>query len=103
MKKHKRGSLTEKEMAMLIQRDMIRREQGLERSHQQVSDKEKLVNAINLLLCCTKQDDIIDTAVGLKTVIQRLDLEDVCHIWIDTGAKYKLRLYFTGKEEEGIA
>ena len=65
----------------------------------EMSRKEHLVNTINLLLCHTKQDDIVDTAIGLKNVIERLDLEDVCHIWIDTDANYKLRLYFTGTEE----
>ena len=46
------------------------------------------------MLCHLKQEDIVDTAVGLKIAIERLGIDDVCHIWIDTEANYKVRLFF---------
>lgn len=80
------------------ERRSLRLQKGM--NAESVSQKEKIVGAINLLLCHCTQECVIDTAVGLKMVMEMLEIEDVCHIWIDTCSDYKLRLYYTGTEEE---
>lgn len=62
--------------------------------------QEKLIDTLNLLLCHTTQESMMDTIVGLKIVLERLGLLDCCIIWIDTNSDYKARLYYTGKEED---
>lgn len=64
--------------------------------------KERLVQNINYLLMMFDQDPqrLIYTAVELKIAMERFGIKDVCHIAIDVDCDYKLRLHYTGKDEE---
>lgn len=88
--------ITERDL-MEVRRNM-RLQKGM--SAESVSQKEKIVGAINLLLCHCTQESMIDTVVGLKIVMERLGIEDSCHIMIDADSGYKARLYYEDQEEE---
>lgn len=64
--------------------------------------KERLVQNINYLLTIFDQDPqrLLYTAVELKVAMERFGIKDVCHIAIDVDCDYKLRLYYTGKDEK---
>jgi hypothetical protein len=69
--------------------------------NQNLPYKEKIVNAINLLLCHVEQPDIGDAAIGLLFATEILGITDVCHISMDLeDPDFKLRLYYTGEDEE---
>lgn len=71
---------------------IYREEKGTEAKS--IEEKKHIVNTINLLLCHLEQKDIVDATVGLKIAIERLGIDDVCHICIDTEANYKVRLFY---------
>lgn len=43
--------------------------------------KVDMVNALNLLICHTTQEDMFDTKVGLALVLERLGLTEECVIY----------------------
>ena len=92
-----RNKETEIDNELLYHSKILKKEKGM--NAKEFSSEEKIVSAINLLLCHCSQDNPFDTAVGLQMVIERLGVEEHCHLWYDMGC-HKMRLWYTGNLEE---
>lgn len=85
---------------LLYVQEIYKKKKGFMANANELASEEKLIDAINLLLCHCTQEDPFDTAVGLKMVIERLGLEEKCHIWYDMNNK-KMRLWYADTTDEG--
>jgi hypothetical protein len=91
-----RNKKLETENELLLRGKLLKKEKGI--NAKELTHEEKIVSAINLLLCHCTQENPFDTAVGLQMAIERLGVEEYCHLWYDMGC-HKMRLWYTGNLE----